>query len=429
MYKGEAATILKGLDVGERILVKGVKRDFEGQLMPRPELADDRHIVLKLDSGYNMGISLEKIKGISLVEKGRKIKTKPPSHEEDPDLPSVTIIGTGGTIASKIDYKTGAVAPAFTAGEVNAAVPELSKIANIRTRMLFNILSENMGPYHWKEIALATADELNKGASGVVIAHGTDTLGYTSSALSFILKDLGAPVVVVGSQRSSDRPSSDSAMNLIAAVRLCTAHIRGVYAVMHGSMSDDHCLIHKGTRVRKMHSSRRDAFRSINTPAVGKVTSKIEAYEELPKRTDQTVTLDGDFQDQVALIKINPGLKPETLDHYAESYKGIVIEGTGLGHLPERLFPSLERAAKKGIPMVMTSQTLYGRIDMKVYSTGRHLLELGVIEGADMLPETALVKLMWVLGKTQDKDEIKRLMEADIAGELSQMSRPDTFLR
>lgn len=398
--------------------------------MPRTDLADDRHIVIKLDSGYNIGIAVGGKTRVMLLEKQKP----PPASEDveiplDTNLPTVTILGTGGTIASKIDYKTGAVAPAFSAAELHAAIPELSKIANIKTKMLFNILSENMTPEHWQIIAGEVAETINKGADGVIVAHGTDTMGYTSAALSFLLEGLGKPVVLVGSQRSSDRPSSDSAINLLVATRVAVADCAGVFVVMHGSMSDDYCFIHRGTRVRKMHSSRRDAFRSVNILPVGKVTSEVEFFEDVDTRRKSKVKVNGRLESDVALVKIYPGIKAEVLKHLIESNRGVVIEGTGLGHLPEGLLPAVERAKELGIPIIMTSQTLYGRVDMKVYATGRHLLDLGVIPGGDMLPETAYVKLMHVLGKTNNPEEIKRLIQTDLSGELSDVSRPDTFLR
>jgi glutamyl-tRNA(Gln) amidotransferase subunit D len=430
LYRGKAADLLKRTDTGDRILVRREGKAFSGVLMPRNELANDEHIVIKLDSGYNIGVKVDEKTSVELVEKAKPLSPKKGMEiEEDPALPTVTILGTGGTIASKIDYKTGAVAPAFSAGELHAAIPELSKVANIRTKMLFNILSENMTPAHWVKIAKEVAGELNKGVDGVVVAHGTDTMGYTSAALSFMLADLEKPVVLVGSQRSSDRPSSDSAMNLLCATKVATADIAGVFVVMHGSISDDFCLIHRGTRVRKMHSSRRDAFRSVNDLPVGKVTEKVEFIENVTKRGSGKVAVNDKLESNVALIKAYPGIKKESLDFYVENYKGIVIEGTGLGHLPEALLPAIKRAKKLGVPVVMTTQTLYGRVDMKVYATGRHLLELGGIPGGNMLPETACVKLMHVLGQTKKYDEVRGLMETDLAGELSNVSGPDSFLR
>jgi glutamyl-tRNA(Gln) amidotransferase subunit D len=431
LYSGKAARFLGGIEIGDLVKITSDGKTFKGVLMPRNELADDLHIVIKLDTGYNIGLAVGNQTEIVLVKRQKT----PPSVvtvaeiPNDPDLPSVTILGTGGTIASKIDYKTGAVAPAFSAAELHTAIPELSEIANIKTKMLFNILSENMTPEHWTTIAKEASEQLNSGADGVIVAHGTDTMGYTSVALSFMLEKLGKPVVLVGSQRSSDRPSSDSAMNLLAATKVAVADCAGVFVVMHGSMSDDYCFVHRGTKVRKMHSSRRDAFRSVNARPVGKVTDEVEFFEDIGTRRKSKVKVNGRFEPDVALMKIYPGIKVEALQGFIESHRGVVIEGTGLGHLPEGLLPAVEGAKKLGIPIIMTSQTLFGRVDMKVYATGRQLLDLGVIPGGDMLPETALVKLMHVLGQTRDPVEISRLMQTNICGELSVVSRPDTFLR
>ncbi|GBE56868.1 MAG TPA: Glu-tRNA(Gln) amidotransferase subunit GatD [Euryarchaeota archaeon] len=431
MYRGKAAGFLSGIEVGDIVEVTSDGKTFKGVLMPRNELADDLHIVIKLDTGYNIGIAVGDKTEVVLI---KRQKTSPAVAAEakisiDPDLPTITILGTGGTIASKIDYKTGAVAPAFSAAELHAAIPELSSVANIKTKMLFNILSEDMTPGHWQTIAREAASELNSGAEGVIVAHGTDTMGYTAAAMSFMLTGLGKPVVLVGSQRSSDRPSSDSAMNLLAATRVAIADCAGVFVVMHASMSDDYCLIHRGTRVRKMHSSRRDAFRSINTLPVGRVDEVVEFFEDIGMRSEGKVEVNDKLEPDVALVKVYPGMKEDVLRKMVESHRGVVVEGTGLGHMPAGVLPAVERAGELGVPVVMTSQTLYGRVDLKVYATGRRLVDLGVIPGGDMLPETALVKLMHILGQTHDRSEISRLMQTDLCGELSDVSRPDTFLR
>lgn len=419
MYRGKAKKVLKGIEVGDRIRVKKGDRTFEGLLMPRSELGDENHIVLKLDTGYNIGVNVRRIE-VKRVKKAAPTKKTKEHVVKSKDLPDVTIIGTGGTIASKIDYKTGAVHPSFTTSELTSAIPELNDIANIKTRLLFNILSENMTPKHWKDIAKAAAEELNSGASGVVVAHGTDTLGYTSAALSFMLKNLEKPVVLVGSQRSSDRPSSDSSLNLVSAVKVATSDIAEVVAVMRGSPSDDYCLIHRGTKVRKMHSSRRDAFKSVNAAPIGKVEDVIIIDGDYRRRGTGKVKVNAKLDENVALVKIYPGIKSKVLDYYIDNYNGIVLEGTGLGHVPEDLLKSIEKAKKKKVPVVMTTQTLYGRVDMKVYSTGRELLSRGVISGEDMLPEAAYVKLMHVLGNTKNLDEVKKKMQTNIAGEIEE---------
>lgn len=397
--------------------------------MPRSELGDEEHVVIKLDNGYNMGFHIDDI-SIELVSEEKKDFKA--SLEEEVSLgkgPKITILGTGGTIASKIDYSTGAVHPAFSVAELTRTIPELTSLAEIKTRLLFNILSENMTPQHWKMIARACAEELNGDADGVVIAHGTDTLAYTAAALSFMLKNLGKPVVLVGSQRSSDRPSSDAAMNLLSAVKVASSDLGEVVVVMHGSPEDRYCLIHRGTRVRKMHSSRRDAFRSINSPPLGRVDDEVTFYQsERKRRKGGKVKVDEKLEERVALVKMYPGFRRELLAYYVDNYRGLVIEGTGLGHAPVHLLDEIKRACDAGLPVVMTTQTLYGRVDMKVYSTGRKLLSIGVIPGGYMLPEVALVKLMYALGHTRYLHEVRRIMLSDIAGELCETSSVDVFL-
>jgi len=406
MYRGKAREFLKGISIGDRVRITKEGRSYEGFLMPRSELGDEKHVVIKLDNGYNIGINIENatIERIPYERAGAKIEERKVSFSKE--KPTVTILGTGGTIASKIDYKTGAVHPSFSTEELVNAIPELEDIANIRTNLLFNILSENMTPTHWKEIAKAIAKELNSGVSGIVVAHGTDTLAYTSAALSFMLKNLYKPVVLVGAQRSSDRPSSDASMNLVSSVRVACSDIGEVVVIMHGSTSDDYCLIHRGVKVRKMHSSRRDAFRSINAKPIGEIReNKIKVFQKYRKRKEEEVFVDDKLEEKVALIKIYPGIDKEYFDYVVDNYKGIVIEGTGLGHVPTNLLPSIERAYEEGIPVVMTTQTIYGRVNMNVYSTGRELLARGVIPGEDMLPEVAYVKLMHVLAHFSDLEE------------------------
>lgn len=428
MYRGRAKAVLMDIEPGDRVRISKKGKIFEGVLMPRTELGDDEHLVVKLDSGYNMGFLVKGIK-IELLSKGGRRKVTGKGELKEPSgKPRVTIIGTGGTIASKIDYKTGAVHPAFSVAELTRALPELTELANIKTKLLFNILSENMTPGHWRRIARECAGELNKGASGVVIAHGTDTLAYTSAALSFMLKNLYKPVVLVGSQRSSDRPSSDSAMNLLSAVKVAISPIGEVVVVMHGSPEDRYCLIHRGTRVRKMHSSRRDAFRSINTLPIGEVNEGIKYHQTYRERRDEKVTIDDKLDEKVALVKMHPGFDKDLLRYYIDNYKGLVIEGTGLGHVPTYLLDELRRGCSE-MPIVMTTQTLYGRVDMKVYSTGRELLSMGVIPGGYMLPEVALVKLMYALGHTQELPKVRKIMLTDIAGELAETSSVHSFLR
>lgn len=429
-YRGRAASAIGGAIVGDLIRVRKDGVTYEGVLMPRTELGNEEHIVLKLKNGYNIGISTSGAE-VEVIQKGvpREIKRGTIIPADATKTP-VTILGTGGTIASRVDYRTGAVHPSFTAQELLTALPELAGLANISTRAICNILSENMTPRHWAEIAKACADELNTGAMGVVVAHGTDTMAYTAAALSFMLQNLYKPVVLVGSQRSSDRPSSDAPLNLVSAVRVACSDIGEVTVVMHGSSSDDHCLVHRGTKVRKMHSSRRDAFRSINTLPIGEVTERgIRTFREYKRRKDGEETkVDSRLEERVALLKICPGMGGELLDRAVDSHRGIVLEGTGLGHVPEYLLEPIARAREEEKPVVMTTQTLYGGVDMNVYSTGRELLTRGVISGGGMLPEVAYVKLMCALGRAKSYEEARRFIETDLAGEMSPSIGIDSFL-
>ncbi len=438
MYSEHGYELLssKGIKIGDRVRVK--RKDglvVEGILLPRYSISKKPTIVVKLDSGYNIGIRVDTIVDIKIVKKEEvSLKGEAGSPAvmpliEKTELPAkkplVAIIGTGGTIASKIEYETGAVKPAFSSEEILEAVPEVGYIADIHAESIMNILSENMNPEYWEQIGRIVAKYIESGIDGVIIAHGTDTMGYTAAALSFAFQKLPVPVVFVGSQRSSDRPSSDSALNLVAATLVAAkAPFAEVVVVMHGEPSDSYMLVHRGTRVRKMHTSRRDAFQTINDIPLAKVypfEQKIELLKEpLRKRREEELEAKIKFEKKVALVKFYPGMEPEIIDFLVDrGYRGIVIEGTGLGHVGDQLIEPLRRAIENDVVVVMTSQTIFGRINMNVYSTGRKLLSIGVIPGEDMLPETAYVKLSWVLANTEDKKDAENLMQRNLVGEIN----------
>jgi glutamyl-tRNA(Gln) amidotransferase subunit D len=402
---------------------------YEGIVMPTAS----RNIVIKLDSGYNIGIhpedvEIEVVDRLGRVKEGKKegereVRKRKKGEEH---LPLLSILSTGGTIASKVDYRTGAVSPQFSTEDILEAIPELGALSKIKGRVIYSILSENMRAEYWKKLAAEIYNEIKNGAEGIIVTHGTDTMGYTAAALSFMVRT-PVPVVLVGSQRSSDRPSSDATMNAICAAKVASSDIAEVVVVMHGSTSDDFCSIHRGTNVRKMHTSARDAFQSINDVPIGKVyydasdldKMRFEFCSSYKKRGEHELELRDKFVEKCGLIKFYPGADPAILDFFVkQGYKGIVLEGTGLGHVSAEWIPSVARAVKLGIPVVMTSQCLYGTVCDRVYDTGRDLLHAGIIEGEDMLPETALVKLMWVLGQTTDMEEVRRLMHENIAGEI-----------
>ncbi len=419
-----------GFGEGDRIRIRKETDSgvvvYEGIVMPTVS----KNIVVKLDSGYNVGIrpantEIEIIdKAGAIKEERRKVET---AGKIETRLPILSILSTGGTIASKVDYRTGAVSPQFSTEDILEAIPELGAIAKIKGKVVYSILSENMRAEYWRKLASEVYNEIKNGAEGVIVTHGTDTMGYTAAALSFLVRT-PVPIVLVGSQRSSDRPSSDATMNAICAAKVAAcSDLAEVVVVMHGSTSDNFCSIHRGTKVRKMHTSARDAFQSVNDTPIGTVyydasdieKTRIEFLQEHKKRGEQELELRDRLEAKCGLVKFYPGADPAILDFFIEQgYKGIVLEGTGLGHVSAEWIPSVARAIKQGVPVVMTSQCLYGTICDRVYDTGRDLLHAGIIEGEDMLPETALVKLMWVLGQTTDMGEVKRLMHETIAGEI-----------
>lgn len=400
---------------GDYVEVKTKKGTFRGILLPKPKFEEENIVILKLDNGYNVGIIPESIK---LIKKrvSKEIARKKVIDSRKKDLKTVSIIGTGGTIASYVDYRTGAVHPAMSADDFVFAVPEIVNEANIRARLVFNILSENMKPQHWIEIAKAVKDEIEK-SDGIVIPHGTDTMSYTAAALSFMFESLSAPVILVGSQRSSDRPSSDAYLNLISAVKVAKSDLGEVAVVMHATSNDDVCHIHRGTRVRKMHTSRRDAFESVNSKPLGEVSNKGVKFFGNYRKKGETTYLKEKLDPKVSLIYYYPGMNPELVEKLLEGMHGAIIMGTGLGHVSTEILPVLKDKIKDGVIIGMTSQCIYGRVNLNVYSTGRELLHAGVIPLEDMLPEVAYVKLMWLLGN-YSPEEARILMKKNLRGEI-----------
>lgn len=433
-YRGQALEVLKKANVSIGDVVK-IQRDgetYEGILIPRSEYADDEHILIKLKNGYNTGIRvLGTTRVVKLGEGVKPAFVTPATPQGKPDLPKVSIISTGGTIACRVDYRSGAVHPALSAEDLYSVVPELSDVANIQTEILFHVFSENMTPQHWTEIARKVAEHIQRGARGVVVTHGTDTMGYTSAALSFAMQGLPVPVVLVGSQRSSDRPSSDAASNLLGSVSIAAnAPFAEVALVMHEKNSDDYLLAHRGTKVRKCHSSARDAFQSINSDPIARYhiqTGEVEMLQQEFRRRDPERTLDlrATFSGKAGLVKFYPGVDPGIIDWYRqEGYRGIILEGSGLGHVSKACYEPIKKAVEDGMFVGMTSQCLWGRVNMNVYYTGRDLQALGVTPLHDMLPETALVKLMWAVSQTTDAGKVRETMLTDIAYEFGSKRLP-----
>jgi glutamyl-tRNA(Gln) amidotransferase subunit D len=426
--KKEIDDILNALNAQTGDVIKIVQqgKEYEGILMPHHEFSGTDIITIKLKTGYNLGVAVDHQTKIMLIQKQKSPEKHPQKIMVDSTKPTISIIGTGGTIACYVDYRTGAVHPASSADDLAFSVPEIFDIGNVKAQVVYQLLSENMEVSHWQKLAEKVAQELNAGATGVVIPHGTDTLGYTAAALSFMLKDLSGPVVLVGAQRSSDRPSSDAAQNLMAAACVAaTSDIGEVLVVMHGEISDTYSIIHRGTKVRKLHTSRRDAFKTVNEVPLGKVEhGVITVNSPYRKKTNGPVTAETTMEEDVGIVYFHPGLKPEDIPEK----KGLVIAGTGLGHVSSKLLPRLSTLIKKGTIVVMTSQCLFGRVNMRVYSAGRDLLTTGVISGEDMLPETAYVKLMWILAHASTRQDAEALMQTNMVGEISDRTRSDAYL-
>ncbi len=418
-----------GADQGDAVVVAAKGERYEGVVMPHTSFSGEDILTVKLGSGYNIGIAVADVQDVKVSAKHMPAKVERHLPAAAKDKPVLAVLGTGGTIASYVDYRTGAVHPAVTAEELVFSVPELLDVVNVRARVVYSIYSEDMKPENWQHLAKEAAAEFKAGAKGVLIPHGTDTLAYTTAALSFMLKDLPGPVAVVGSQRSSDRPSSDAASNLLCGARVATADLGEVVAVLHGETSDSYCAIHRGTKVRKMHASRRDAFRSMNESPLGKVWPEgpVEISGRAVPRARGPAGVDDKLDTAVSLVPFYPGMKPTLLEKCLKESHGVVLAGTGLGHVAHDLIPAIHKAVRDGVAVVMTTQTLQGRVNLRVYDTGRDLLKAGVIGGEDMLPETAYVKLMWVLGHTRDQVDVAKAMTTNVAGELNPRIGLDEF--
>lgn len=432
---------------GDKVEIKTKEKTILGALMP--EHADT--IVLKLDSGYNIGIDKKNIISIKIVE-AKKDKTKMPAkektqsttkitHVQNNNLPKISILHTGGTIASKIDYETGGVIARFSPEELTAMFPELKGIANINSRLIRNMFSDDMRFAHYNILTKEIESEIKNGAQGIIITHGTDTLHYTSAALSFTLENLSVPVILVGAQRSSDRPSSDAAYNVISAAYLiANSKWHGVGIVMHENESDDNCVLIAGLNARKMHSSRRDAFKSINSSPIAKINFKQRRIEESKQQkttTSKKEEASNKFSIKlfnenlrIAFVKSHPQMHVEEILAFS-NFDGMILEGTGLGHLPvskideftdenEKILSAVKEVAKK-IPIAITTQTIYGRVNLNVYANGRKIIEAGVLGNmCDMTPETAFIKLAWLLSNyPKDANKVKELYGKNLRGEIS----------
>ncbi len=415
-----------------------IEFDYEGKKFSGAIIPSKEDLILKLNSGYNAGFDINKIENIKNIGENKNVgKAKTIQLTKNPKLPTIAILHTGGTIASRVNYSTGGVYASFDVNDIVTMFPELTKIANIESVFVSNMMSEDMSVDDFKKISTAVSEQIKKGVKGIIIGHGTDMLGYSVAALSFELENCPIPVLIVGSQRSSDRGSSDAGMNLICAAEFITkTNFKGVAVCMHNSTNDDTCAIMSGTKTRKMHTSRRDAFKSINDTPIALVDYRTKEIKWMKDKNNfeknkGEFKLLNNFEKKVGLLKMHPLISEKEIEFYKkEKYLGLVIEGTGLGHTPVRENDSFIKAIKElvdsGCIVVMTSQCLNGRVHENVYTNLRKLKNAGVIYCEDMLPETALMKLSWLLGN-YSKKETTELITKNLRGEITEFTSTNTY--
>ena len=408
---------------------------FSGTIIPSSERS---MLFLKLKSGYNIGLELKKISSIKKVSAGKSVsKPETKKFSQNPMFPKILILHLGGTIASRVNYETGGVFSSFSPEDLLTMFPELLQKANFETRLLASIESENMRFPLYSKIAEEIKKALPKKFAGIIISHGTDTMAFTSAALAFMVQNPPIPILLVGAQRSSDRGSSDAAVNLSCAVDfILKSDFAGIGICMHENESDSSCVILPATKTRKMHSSRRDAFRAVNAKPIARVSypeARIDFFEKdfLHKGNSQQAVFKTKMSESVALLKSTPALFPAQIGFFAkQKIQGLILEGTGLGHLPvlsrnsfdkenAQNFNALKALIKKGCVVAMASQCIYGSVNMHVYSAGRELLKIGVLEAKDMLPETAFIKLSWLLANFPKK-QVPELFSKNLVGEINE---------
>ena len=324
--------------------------------------------------------------------------------------PKILLLTTGGTI-TMLKSSNGALQPCEDADKLIKAIPEIEILP------IVNIDSSNFTPQVWLQIAKAIFHRM-KDFDGFVVAHGTDTMCYTSAALSFMLQELNKPVVITGAQVPLEEIGSDGRSNLINAVRVAISDLAEV-AVVFGSQ------IIRGTRAKKMSAFDMQAFVSVNDNPLGRIGLSIKYDDSAKLRSKKKPLLRPFLNDRVAMIPVYPGIKPEIIEYLAQTHSGIVIEGYGAGNLPTdeniNLIPAIKSAIERKVPVVVCTQCILGSTEMELYQVGRAALDVGAIPAMDMTPETSMVKLMWVLGQTDDIESIDSMMQKSFVGELHEV--------
>ncbi len=318
---------------------------------------------------------------------------------------NILLIATGGTIASK---KTeDGLAPQITSEELLGYVPEIKEFCNVETIQLLNIDSTNIQPEYWVLMTEAIESNYDK-YDGFVISHGTDTMSYTSAALSYLIQNLDKPVIITGAQKPINVDITDAKKNLLDSFRFAAEKdVRGVYLVFDGK-----AIV--GTRARKVKSKSYSAFESINFPVAAIIDdSRITKYIRGEKFTEP-VKFFKDIFPSIFLLKLAPGMEPDVLDYIGEKYEGVVIESYGAGGLPfqdrRNFLEKLGALAERGKIIVIATQVMFEGSDMGVYEVGvKALKKYNVLQAYDMTIEAAITKLMWIMAQTKDFDEVREM--------------------
>src|SRR3989344_8597745 len=408
--------------VGDLVQISTKKEGISGRLMP----SKNKKTILKLNSGYNISIDDKNIKSIKKLNQ-KANKNTANKIKQNKSLPKIIILHTGGTLASKVDYETGAVSSQFTPKDILQKYPELKEIACFDSRLIFNGLSENFRFEHYNRLA-REIEKVND-ARGIIITHGTDTMAFTSAALSFALDGLSVPVILVGSQRSSDRPSSDAYLNLFLAVKfILETDFRDVGICMHSSMNDDACYILPATKTKKLHSSRRDAFRPINAKPIAEISrDNIKFFNKNYNKENRKLKLKLFNENlRIGILTTHPNMDPSEISLF-KSFDGLIIQGTGIGHMPvegknEKILDELK---KLKIPKVMITQSIFGSVNLNVYSTGRKIRDYLIGDYLDLTLEAAYIKLAWLL--SNHPKDIKNLFSKNLRNEINERL-PEDFL-
>ncbi len=332
----------------------------------------------------------------------------------------VCLITTGGTISSVYDSETRALRPGLSVEELIERLPKGMGNIEVIQRELYQLDSANAQPHHWQTLAstIKEVSEEIQDLTGIVVTHGTDTMTYSAAAVSFMVQDFGKPIVFTGSQIPATVPWSDGPRNLLDAIRVAAFGDLGETCIVFNGE------VHRATRAKKVRANSYDAFDSMDPSPIGLLARDIVLYEGRKKRDHTCIPrFDTRLDDRVFLLKVFPGMPPQTLARIVDmGFHGIIVEGYGSGNIPTNenaLTGGILQAIDQGCFVVVSSQCAFGQADLSIYEVGRAAMEVGAMSAHDMTSEAALVKLAWVLGHTKESDRVKEMMGISYIGEMS----------